>query len=68
MRFTEFGTGVLMPVSNEERTLIRKIKEANGSIEGSKLDSRDAELAFQLLGRGVLEREEKDDKFTYKLR
>ncbi len=68
MRFTEFGTGVLMPVSNEERTLIRKFKESDGSIEQSKLDSRDAELAFQLVGRGVLVSEEKDDKITYSLR
>lgn len=57
-----------MPVSNEERTLLRKFKESDGSIELAKMEPRDAELAFQLLGRGVIESDENDNKTTYKLR
>lgn len=68
MRFMEFGTGLLMPVSNEEQVLIRRIQESDSQLERSKLDEREAELAFKLVSRGVIYSEENNGKIIYKVR
>jgi len=53
-----------MPTSNEEQKLIDEIKES-GSIDAKKLDSRQHELATQLVSRGLLDSKEQDANISF---
>lgn len=51
MKLYELISGAIIHLSNEEDAVVSKVKAADS------LDERDAQVAFTLLGRGILERD-----------
>ncbi len=59
MRWHEIGGGIRIPLSQEERDILKKVK-SNGD-----LDERDEEVARRMVSRGVLRFGKKDGKETF---
>lgn len=66
MRFQEFSGGLNFPISSEEIQLIEKIEISDhGHLDRNKLNSREIELARQLVSRGVLHRAQTSEQAYY---
>lgn len=65
MRYIEIKGGIRVPLSFEERRII-KILEGSGSVIDTDLDERDRETARLMCSRGVLNMiENSDETITY---
>lgn len=56
MRFIEIRGSIRVPISNDEMTVVEKVKQSLEPFPRKKLDLREKELARQLVHRGVLDR------------
>jgi hypothetical protein len=64
MRYFEIASGMQMPVSSEEWTLLRRIIEA--PVRETELDERDGQLARRMLSRGLLDYYKRNDETFYR--
>lgn len=60
MRYFEITSGVRIPVSSEEQSIMDKA--AGGDLLKSSLDERDQEVARRMVTRGLLNRTRDSDK------
>lgn len=64
MRYFEITSGMRVPISGEERALLNRVEET-GHIARDTLDEREAEIARQMVRRGVLVRLRVDGKVCF---
>ena len=67
MRFREIRGGLLVPVSNEEQSIIDTIESSDGMVLRKSLDERQRELARKMVSRGLLNRIKHDGEIHYVL-
>lgn len=67
MRIIDLPSGMRCIISNEEALLLDKISDNQGEILKHKLEDREAQVAKELVQRGVLTRVKQDGKLVYKL-
>jgi len=65
MKFLEIRGGILQPVSNEENTIMERIRGHGEPLPKSALDVRERELARSLVHRGLLTRIMFEDKLCF---
>ena len=64
MRFMEITGGFILPVNNDEEELI-KVLEKHDLIWESELDEYGVSIAEKMVGKGLLNRVEREDKIGY---
>jgi len=64
MRYFEVAGGIDIVITEEEDSLVNKIKESS-SVRRSKLNERDRIVAQRLVSRGVLNRKDIDEDAEY---
>ena len=65
MRFYEISSGLRIPVSEEEQTLLDAAIE-HGTLDKSSLDERQQEVARLMVSRGLFMRERKDNEICFR--
>jgi len=63
MRWFEIASGVRLPVHSEEDELLRRASKQ--SVPTDDMDEREAQLARELVSRGVLKHIQKDGQVHY---
>jgi hypothetical protein len=65
MRFVELSSGVLAPISNEETTVMERVRGHSKPLPRSLLNEREQELATRLVHRGILTRLAFENKICF---
>lgn len=65
MKFIDLSSGLRTHISNEEDSLIRKIRETNNIALKKEMTEREAQCASELCKRGVLTRTKVKGKIHY---
>ncbi len=63
MRWFEIASGVRLPVHSEEDELLRRTTKK--AVPKEEMDEREAQLAHELVSRGVLKHIQKDGQVHY---
>ena len=64
MRYFEITSGMRLPISAEESKILTAVEE-NGFAERDTMDERQAEIARQMVSRGLLLRSRVDGKVRF---
>lgn len=65
MRFREIRGGLIVPVTNEEQSLLERIEAGEGQIERKDLNERERELARLMVSKGTLNRYRREDQTVF---